>query len=356
MATRVTYPIFKAFTASGTFGTGYKLYTYAAGTDTPLTVYKNEAGTTPHLNPIILNAKGEEEIFITQAAKFTLTDASGNIQTGWPVDNIDPVGIVADEVAYTPTGVLVSTNVQDALDELEGVAEVISTDLAGISRQYIIGGEITVTGATSFDVAPVTCMSEDGNINITIATTTSYTFPGGSIATDQVWRVWVYKSKAGLFDVWVDYDANGANLPTTDWVAWRKIGFVAQDSSVLKFRHQSGEMVSCPQPSASLIVATIGASFATVDHSNVIAEEMVEAIEYGCKDGATAGTVLASDDGTNVSFAVGTTISTATDTNLDAWGAAASQKAGLKAYKANRQFKATTGTLDLLLQGYKLKR
>lgn len=127
MATRVSYPIFKAFTAAGTFGIGYKLYTYEAGTTTPLTVYQNEAGTVPHANPIILDAIGQAEIFITQAAKFTLTDAEGNVQTGWPVDNIDPTTVTAEEVAYTPSGSLTSDNVQEALDDvIEALDDVIS--------------------------------------------------------------------------------------------------------------------------------------------------------------------------------------------------------------------------------------
>ena len=38
--------------------TGGKLYTYYAGTTTPLATYTSSAGNTPHTNPIVLNAAG----------------------------------------------------------------------------------------------------------------------------------------------------------------------------------------------------------------------------------------------------------------------------------------------------------
>lgn len=37
---------------------GGKLFTYAAGTTTPLTAYTSSTGVTPHTNPIILDAAG----------------------------------------------------------------------------------------------------------------------------------------------------------------------------------------------------------------------------------------------------------------------------------------------------------
>jgi len=38
--------------------TGGKIYTYEAGTTTPLPTYTSSAGTTPHANPIILDSAG----------------------------------------------------------------------------------------------------------------------------------------------------------------------------------------------------------------------------------------------------------------------------------------------------------
>lgn len=46
------------FDNSGNVLSGGKLYTYEAGTTTPLTSYTSATGDTPHTNPIILDAAG----------------------------------------------------------------------------------------------------------------------------------------------------------------------------------------------------------------------------------------------------------------------------------------------------------
>ena len=46
------------FTDSGAVLTGGKIYTYEAGTTTPLATYTSSAGTTAHTNPIVLDAAG----------------------------------------------------------------------------------------------------------------------------------------------------------------------------------------------------------------------------------------------------------------------------------------------------------
>lgn len=61
--TTVTLSIFagvgaQLFDDSGNVLTGGKIYTYAAGTTTPLVSYTSRTGVTPHSNPIILNAAG----------------------------------------------------------------------------------------------------------------------------------------------------------------------------------------------------------------------------------------------------------------------------------------------------------
>ena len=46
------------FDDSGNVLTGGKIYTYEAGTSTPLASYTSSAGNIAHPNPIILNAAG----------------------------------------------------------------------------------------------------------------------------------------------------------------------------------------------------------------------------------------------------------------------------------------------------------
>ena len=60
-----------------------KVYTYQAGTTTPVATYTDSTGGTTNTNPIILNARGECEIWLLPnvAYKFVLQDSLGNTIT-----------------------------------------------------------------------------------------------------------------------------------------------------------------------------------------------------------------------------------------------------------------------------------
>lgn len=67
------------------------LYTYEAGTTTDLATYQDAAGTTPHTNPIVLNAQGRPPsdvgiFLLPQTYRFVLKDADG--VTVWDRDNV----------------------------------------------------------------------------------------------------------------------------------------------------------------------------------------------------------------------------------------------------------------------------
>lgn len=64
-----------------------QLASFAAGTSTPLVTYQDSVGTV-NANPVILNPRGEANVWIPPnvAYKFTLSDASGNLI--WTIDNV----------------------------------------------------------------------------------------------------------------------------------------------------------------------------------------------------------------------------------------------------------------------------
>lgn len=63
------------------------LYTYAAGTTTPQATYTDSTGATPNSNPIVLDSRGEANIWLGSATyKFKLCDST-NTEL-WTVDNI----------------------------------------------------------------------------------------------------------------------------------------------------------------------------------------------------------------------------------------------------------------------------
>ena len=105
------------------------LYTYAAGTTTPLATYTTSAGSTARTNPIILNSAGRVpdggEIWLTVGVtyKFLLKDSNDvligtydNIPTLYPSDS--------SLVTYTPSGAgAVTTTVQAKLRQTVSVQD-----------------------------------------------------------------------------------------------------------------------------------------------------------------------------------------------------------------------------------------
>jgi hypothetical protein len=65
-----------------------QLFTYQAGTQTPAPTYTDSTGATQLSNPIVLNARGEAQVWIppNTAYKYVLQDSFGN--TIWTVDQI----------------------------------------------------------------------------------------------------------------------------------------------------------------------------------------------------------------------------------------------------------------------------
>jgi hypothetical protein len=63
----------KFYQADGvTPAAAYEVYTYSAGTTTPLATYSDAAGLSANTNPIILNANGEASIYVTAGVSYDI--------------------------------------------------------------------------------------------------------------------------------------------------------------------------------------------------------------------------------------------------------------------------------------------
>ena len=87
MASLSPAPKLQFFDANGVPLAGGKLYSYAAGTTTPLATYTSAAGTVANTNPIILNSRGEAEVWLGSAAYKLRLTTSTDVEI-WTVDNI----------------------------------------------------------------------------------------------------------------------------------------------------------------------------------------------------------------------------------------------------------------------------
>ena len=88
MATNLSpAPKLQFFGSDGSPLAGGKLYSYEAGTSTPLATYTDSTGTTENANPVILDARGEAGVWLSDAA-YKLVLKTSTDSTIWTVDNV----------------------------------------------------------------------------------------------------------------------------------------------------------------------------------------------------------------------------------------------------------------------------
>lgn len=85
-ATVLPQPIARFFTAAGAPLAGGKVYTYAAGTTTPMASYTDSTALVQNTNPVILDSTGSAPIWVSGAYKIVLEDSNNIVQ--WTADNI----------------------------------------------------------------------------------------------------------------------------------------------------------------------------------------------------------------------------------------------------------------------------
>lgn len=118
MAVLAPQPKAQFFDASGTPLVGGKVFTYAAGTTTPLETYTDETGVTPNTNPVILDSRGECNLWFSPASSYKVVLKSATDVLQWTVDNITTYGTLASQnsnnvniTGGTITGITLTVNV-----------------------------------------------------------------------------------------------------------------------------------------------------------------------------------------------------------------------------------------------------
>lgn len=101
MASLSPTPKLQFFGTDGLPLVGGKLYTYAAGTTTPLASYTDHTGNTANTNPVILDSNGEADVWLpdTTSYKYILKDA--NDVTLYTVDYV-AVPVTTNSFASPP--------------------------------------------------------------------------------------------------------------------------------------------------------------------------------------------------------------------------------------------------------------
>ena len=115
-------PKMQFFDANGNPLAGGKLYTYASGTSTPLTSYTDYTGNTANTNPIILDSRGEVDLWLGTATYRLVLETAANVLI-WTVDGVSGSFSAAD-ISYLAAGAgAVTTTVQAKLRQTVSVQD-----------------------------------------------------------------------------------------------------------------------------------------------------------------------------------------------------------------------------------------
>ena len=136
------------FDNSGAVLTGGLLYTYTAGTTTPVTTYQDSAGATPNANPVVLDAVGRvsAQVWLTTGAAYKLVLKTSTGTTLWTMDNLrainDPSSVAWAVITGKPTTIAGY-----------GIADGLTTTVAAATYAPIASPSLTGTASATDEAA-----------------------------------------------------------------------------------------------------------------------------------------------------------------------------------------------------------
>lgn len=164
MAIPAPFLKWRQFDANGDPLTGGKLYTYIAGTTTPLATYTDAGGGTANANPVVLDANGEADVYLGPSSYKLVLKNSADV-TQWTKDNVQ--GSSFQSVAnITALGQLVVTS-------LPAGAVVVMADYSTVGGQ---GGGVFVWRNTNMSAK----VAQDTRFGIWVAPASDLTGASGA--------------------------------------------------------------------------------------------------------------------------------------------------------------------------------
>jgi len=192
------------FSNSGVPLAGGLLYTYAAGTTTPLATYTTAAGSTANSNPIVLNSAGrlDNEVWLTSTLtyKFLLKDSGGvTIAT---YDDIPGIGSVSGLTSGTSilsgngsggfSNVVIGSNLSfvggtlSATTGGSGAGTVTSVALTAPAAFTVTGSPVTTTGTLALTYSGTPVPVSSGGTGTSTLTANSVVLGNGTSAVQLV--------------------------------------------------------------------------------------------------------------------------------------------------------------------------
>jgi len=168
---------------------GGKVYTYASGTDTPLATYTNSGAGTENANPVILNSRGEANIWLgTNLYRFKLYDADDNL-----IATADNVGGLATQSSFSTfqTNLLAATGsslvgFSHTTPATAGtVGEKLQQEISVKDAPYSATGDGSTDDTAAIQAASTACATAGKTLFFPAGT---YLCTGISISSGTKWR------------------------------------------------------------------------------------------------------------------------------------------------------------------------
>lgn len=161
MASLSPTPKLQFFGTDGLPLVGGKLYTYAAGTTTPLASYTDHTGVTANTNPVILDSAGEANVWLPETTAYKYVLKTSEDVSLFTVDYVS-VPLTANSFASPPpigsdvpnSGTFTTLNVTDAA---------IFEDTANFTEDVEFDADVTIAGRLS--------LTDTGAAKINVGTT-----------------------------------------------------------------------------------------------------------------------------------------------------------------------------------------
>jgi len=206
--------IVQSFTDAGVVLAGGKIYTYTAGTTTPVTTYTSSTLSVANTNPIVLTSSGRlpASVWVGTGVnvKMVLTDSTSTVIANGTIDNLapfnDPSGLTISYTQVTGLAASATTDTTNAANITSGTlpAGRIST-LNGVQ---FAGWAATTPYAVTFSATAMTVDCSQSNVFTTTFTASVTVAPTISNPKDGQTINW-----------FITQDGTGSRLITGFWPA-----------------------------------------------------------------------------------------------------------------------------------------
>lgn len=273
MASLTPTPKQQIYGSDGNPLVGGKIYTYSAGTTTPLATYTDAGAGTANTNPIILNSLGQANIWLASSSSYKFSVYTSADVLLYTVDNItapiDYLSLVTSLASPPPIGSTAPNT--GAFTTLSSTGALTVGGAAAITGAATITGKVTTadgyqfadssfqstaaepaikpvlatvaTNALTLSLSPCTLVFRSPTLSsgtvssVKVAATISVTVPSsatlGTISGQQAQLVIVALNNAGTVELAVVNIAGGTNLDECGLISTTAISAGSSSSSVV---------------------------------------------------------------------------------------------------------------------------